>query len=1347
MEHAYSPAPPPSPRLPPPPSSPHPAHLQAPQISPRRFAVQPPLLNTTLAPPPQSGHSYLHGSLPTPATASSLSLPFSPSPAPSTYAPSPIAAASPMAMRGSGPAVPYNPQQWTRGGNVSGQHVQHSQTSVPTRLQDVTGMEASMPSPPPPYSPGQNPNVSQSLSTSNTSSPQMSASTFPHPPPPPPPSSNPSSARPISGYHSRPGSMVIPSSATSITSNPQFPPPPPRNGTGRSVSRDKLASKFSLSSFRNRNNDHSPCPSNIDSLRISTSDAIQRAPASPGLVAQRAASNYMANTLDRRYSPDTQSPSRPPTSRRAASAGVPGYETRTPIDESPIVPAGGWSRNVPLPPPPPGPPPSSSRSQSMGPGTEPPSNRAPILPSAPPTRRPGQTTLAPIPPTPQGWQDESTSVRPRSPAAHGLHIDTSPRAVHLSDQPAPASESGSVSISSGPTNTTSGSGSTLYRTPNRGEGSTRGIRERRSESRAARELRIEPSNNPWAQDLEAESAKPANLDLGTPEGGLTRRGAITKGTPRSAGAVRSPRSGHLYEDPGSSNSTPRVDTNPKAASMAVATPPFSPGMESLSRSAQKAPVSLPSKALPTPPLRIYGDEREADLTRCSEAANDSAIQTPSTAHTGAPNSSLSTPKPADTHAFARASMERHRQFIEKEMAAETDQDRLELFAEFIVTESRLRRDRYSGAFDAMAGDIMDLTRDLWRSYGNSGRRSATPNTQATPVGQGNRRSQGSVTGESPDTRFSSMPTTAASPASSIGNFTPHTEPASPSSASSQKARDAAWTNNYHPSLSPIPSMAMSTIPDEQDSRGRSASRWWESDGGSSGVGGGRRLERSKRESKYMSLPKEARENLQWAGENPSTPNQRGESSSRPAYGPNEYPPEKVGLHEENLQPPQQQPYGYYSRSATATPDPHKLDVSRLVTLPPSYPRHHPAVNNSHPDLATIRSSLRTLSELDEVKNTKAKFKTKIDSRKEQENASLSDRRAQLRYNIQDNVRNGVMSFAEAAKAEADFEAREHQRAQDVVQWIFDSFQAEVANPLHAMFCERITKATASMEHLKGRLCNEAQEPNPNQTQEEGDEKPELLEMLTLHKWLFEAREQLHKEMFELEDERNDLYRDIIVLPYVQTKNEQKVKEATTFFQRDGQDRKVTFEKETLKRYEDLMNVIEQNVTRGVEAQLSAFWDIAPGLLEIVQQVPRNLHGFEVLVPPQEYVETPAYHEYPLQYLYTLLAHAGRSAYQFIESQINLLCLLHEVKTGVMTAGSRLLETQRLLEGEDLTGVNQEMKAIRADEERRLTDDLKEKVGLVESQWNEALGKGLENCKMRVEDHLTEQGGWDDTLKE
>jgi hypothetical protein len=146
-----------------------------------------------------------------------------------------------------------------------------------------------MPSPPPPYSPAHPPqNISQTLH----SSPQLQSNAFPqnHPPPPPPPTSTPSSSRPASGFTSRPQSIVIPSSATSITSSQHFPPPPARNpGPGRSASRDKLASKFSLASFRNRNNEHSPAPpSAIESLQINTSDAIQRAPASPGLIAQRA---------------------------------------------------------------------------------------------------------------------------------------------------------------------------------------------------------------------------------------------------------------------------------------------------------------------------------------------------------------------------------------------------------------------------------------------------------------------------------------------------------------------------------------------------------------------------------------------------------------------------------------------------------------------------------------------------------------------------------------------------------------------------------------------------------------------------------------------------------------------------------------------------------------------------------------------------------------------------------------------------------------------------------------------------------------------------------------------------
>lgn len=747
-----------------------------------------------------------------------------------------------------------------------------------------------MPSPPPPYSPGQTP--SRPHNANPGSSPHMSAAAFAasHPPPPPPPSDyTPSpSSRPTSGFfHSRPGSIVVPQSATSVASLSQFPPPPPATGSKRSASRDKLTSKFSLSKFRDRSAG-SPGPSNIDALRISTSEALQRSPASPGIPPPCGPYPVLPSAFptDHRWSPDTQSPVRAPGARRAASTGVLASESRTPIDETPTLAQGSWGHGAPLPPPPPGPPPGTSRSQSLGRGMDSSVGRQSVHMPAPPTRRPGQSTLTPIPPTPVGWQDEPSRQRSQSPAVQGLQINTSPQALHSPDHPLQSVENESGSIGSEPTVSTSTS-STLYRDPT-GSQASRGIRERRSESRAARE-RAEPNNNPWAQDMEA--AKPADLVLGSPEGGLKRRDAVTKNTPRSGG-IRSPKSSQSLGDPGSASSTPRltVVTGP------APTPPFSPGTERLDHPhTQKQPMAVPPKALPTPPMRHYADDVEGPAD--SSGARDRS--TSNASHRSGLQAELSlasTLRPAGDH-FAEAAVERHRQFIEKEIAAKSDHDRLELFAEYIVNESRLRRDRYSAAFDAIAGDIVDLTRDLWRSHNTSGRRSATPSAQAAPVVPSGRRSQASTSGESPDTRQPiSIPTTAASPASSVANYTPHTEPASPSSTTSQRPRDASW--NYKPVLSPIPSMAMSTVPDEEDSRGRSASRWWEAsnDGASSGIGN-RRLERSKRESKYMSLPKEARENLQWIGEDQPSPAQRGESSSRQQYGPNEYPPEKVGLHE------------------------------------------------------------------------------------------------------------------------------------------------------------------------------------------------------------------------------------------------------------------------------------------------------------------------------------------------------------------------------------------------------------------------------------------------------------------
>ena len=126
-----------------------------------------------------------------------------------------------------------------------------------------------------------------------------------------------------------------------------------------------------------------------------------------------------------------------------------------------------------------------------------------------------------------------------------------------------------------------------------------------------------------------------------------------------------------------------------------------------------------------------------------------------------------------------------------------------------------------------------------------------------------------------------------------------------------------WWSGYQPALSPIASMSMN---DEQSSRGRAPSRWWESQTGSEHGDGTKRFERSKRESKYMGLP--LREvQLAMEGEDFSEP-----EASHAMYGSNEYPPEKVGLHEAepsttpSLPPP------------LPTPRP-AIDISRLVTLP------------------------------------------------------------------------------------------------------------------------------------------------------------------------------------------------------------------------------------------------------------------------------------------------------------------------------------------------------------------------------------------------------------------------------
>ncbi|KAI9890673.1 MAG: hypothetical protein M1814_003742 [Vezdaea aestivalis] len=1266
----------------------------------------------------------------TPASSNSLSSPFGGYQPGAQYS-SPANYMSPVTpLTAVQTSAPYNPRQWNGpapGTTASyvpyGVNVQASTQTQPSQLSS----EEPNPNvaPPPPYSPRRPPGAQ------NSASPQDSITgrgllTSPVPQPgsfdTSPETTAASSYIPSTAQRIRQQQSVTP---TPPEANYEFPPPPPSvaGARARSSSRSRTTGGFSLSALTSRAR-HQPSASHAESSQQAQ--------------ARRPEFSY--------HSPQPLRPEnvevRPPAARRAASTGTLGLHaspSRSSLSDNDPSNAPSWAPGMPLPPPPPGPPPSGSRSQSLNRpiGTTPPVQNFSSPVAAPPTRRPppsGQSgaTLPPVPPTPADWVEETTPPASRS-SNKDLRIDTSESSNCHQGQEGTGSNGTALQ-----TEIYSDRDRQIERSMTSVAPASKGIRERRNESRSGKgrvlepQTAIDPTSNPWAE--RKINVKPADLVLPSPNSGLSRRPAVSKSTPRSARGTGS--------RPGSATSTNAPDS---AFTM-------TPGLDSARTPGADNPLSAKdpntqlqvqpgsaSSVLPSPrSILRNGDVKSRPVRPAVETASPS---TTSTMPPSRPASLLvKDMKMINKDEFAASAMERHLAFARKESVAKTDKERVQLFADFIVAESRIRRERYSEAIENMGSEILELTRDLFRPY-NTSRRSAV----ATPTSASDRdRSVGPVQRNGTSGRNAKQKGV---------NRAESDSPGSAGSGSAQGQGDSTWIGGYMPSLSPIPSMSMmSERQDEESSRGRPASRWWEASQEGSVGGGQRGMERSKRESKYMGMPKELRESLQY--DLPSTPNARVAAQTgvppqqhQHQYGPNEYPPEKGGAHDQmppppSLPPPVQQYQSPYSPSPY-TPDPRRLDVSRLVTLPPPYPRHHPAVNNNHPDLVETRTIVRSLSDFSDAEAVKEKYTERVDRSRIDSEAENKKRNSLIRQDIQRKIEAGSMSYSEAGKVEAAAQAEQNEREKARIQSEFEQFQREVVKPVHTILSERIEKATASFEELRSKLFVDAQERNPNSTQEQGDEEPELLEKLTLLKWLFEAREQLHREIYDLLTQRNDRYEAMVTLPYRLSGNEEKAKDAEAFFKKDGQDRKMTFEKETLKRIEDFMDVIEENVVRGVEVQLSAFWDIAPGLLAVCQKIPRDLDGFEIQIPPDEYTESPSYHEHPMQYLHSLLNHSEKSTYQFIEAQTNLLCLLHEVKSGVTAANCRLMETQRYLAGEDFASVDGEMSAVRKDEERRLTEDLKEKVRMVDNQWKDALGNDLAEVQMRTVDWLMQEGGWED----
>jgi hypothetical protein len=692
--------------------------------------------------------------------------------------------------------------------------------------------------------------------------------------------------------------------------------------------------------------------------------------------------------------------------------------------------------------------------------------------------------------------------------------------------------------------------------------------------------------------------------------------------------------------------------------------PFAAG---LSRRNSQTPL-VPSKALPTPPL---------------------SQKNPTSAHSVLPSaaSSVSELGRGEYDAFMQDASRRHHEFLLQECQARTELERLQIFMQYVIEESNIRRQHCPGPFVDGTFNADEAKQRMFRD-----------STNRRPLGR-------------------------QSPMQAIRIDPP-------------QRSDTLWSREYHPELSPIASMSN----DELSSRGRTPSRWWQSQTASDTDGAMQKLKRSKRESKYMGLSTLSMHEVLSEAATPTNLNEL--YSAAEGYPAEKSDPENFGVYDDG------EPVPIPDETSPNPLTPMGFDISRFITLPPPYPRHYPAVNNNHPKLSLYRNLVRTLSDLSELKERRSRHNLSVEALRTEHKRKVSDGQKNFRANISAQINDGSITYTEAAEAEQVLRLQENESEKTCLKAEFDTLQDVVINPMHEMLNGRLDQLTTHIDGLTEQLVAETSAQNLDRPQQEGDAVPEILEYLTQLKWLFETRETIHKDIFDLLTERNDKYKAIVLLPYHQHSNLDKIRDTEGFFARDNLQRRKEFYDEALVRYQKFFELVAENVGGEVELQSSAFWDIAPGLLDVIHKIPDNLGDLgPIAIPDAEYVENPAYHDFPQQYLYTLLDHAEKSTYQFIESQINLHCLVHEVKVGLLAARCRAVEAARARAELDGPVSGDHPDDVRREQEAAATMELKQQVAMIEEQWLEALGSAVQGKKVQVRRFLENIGGWDECIQE
>ncbi|KAI5812152.1 hypothetical protein BZA77DRAFT_270445 [Pyronema omphalodes] len=640
-------------------------------------------------------------------------------------------------------------------------------------------------------------------------------------------------------------------------------------------------------------------------------------------------------------------------------------------------------------------------------------------------------------------------------------------------------------------------------------------------------------------------------------------------------------------------------------------------------------------------------------------------------------------EPAEPEDFYHLTRRRYKEMLQAESIASTETDKLRVFLEFIDKECRFRTPIYPHADVDYRNKLAKISALL----------SAQDETQTPP--SPDEDGDINMAGASGDRRSGGQ-----------GQW---------------------WGQNLDPFSFPSKSAYEARIADEESSRGRTSSRWWEtskdggscsisesvafrSDGDNDSVYGTSYPRRSRR------FNKTPRQSLKEIAELVNTPR----SSATQLNGATNR--DAASYLHSAAYPPDRKPSSR-SRSRSQAPSASRprpkrrptvktsLDIAPLLTLLPTWPKEYPAVNNSHPRLEVFRDLVRTLNDISKITTLQTRFDDSTEKTKDQFLTESQRRRISQAERIQGLYTRGDLNYDEMERLNLQFEHEESKIRYEAEEEDFNSFVKSVVEPAHRDLHERITAATAAYSDLVMLINARNPSKSINNNNDDGEEEqPELLEYLTALKWIFDVRESLYQHSHDILSSRNERYRNLTLTPLRDARDQTPLQQASAFFTKDAQDRAAEFKKLKIQRYEKFMDFIELQCSIGVEEARSRFWEIAPLIMECLEKIPQALENVVPIVPPEESIEHPEWVELPMRYLERKIAETeGAMRSLGLEEGEGLLCLLHGVKTALSRA----------------KGEGQE-------QERRLTEDLKEKVGMIEEEWQEGLGGLLERIKGDVE---------------